>query len=693
MSTGLTQQMDITNLSQDTDNAGDHADAYMGALTDSAHAKLDDTLLLQEMMENHILNYGEVIQAAQAIHPRNPKVEDAFTSWASLCDTIQALGYDPKGNTGWDTLGLYRNGDSWPSLDAIENRCQFLRLLLSGAEHRGWQDHEVREAIKLRTRIADVKRSCANDIASAPPSKSRYKNSQWGQWMEAGQDLIDYIKVSFPFTVVGLQLSHLESQDVSGMHVLEMDAARQLHDTIAKGTPAAMDQISQMGWDHVLLWAPHSQDTLNRVMGAFQKWATSCRSNKKITLFLPFDTPPSKDTFEGVADLCQHPLLGDKWGNIIEEKSILWEPGTYIFSGKFGPISAMKPFLCVTLASRPTGLGPQKLVHWKPSLASAEFGQAIVVDVPTVILLEIQQLLQNAHTRRPICWERPASSLASTQKARRSTIRGFLPKQGISDLDATLSCKEIRTMISRSDCTVGLRDSYFDRTSLIAELTCWEAIHMVSAWCDDILPISPKLALIRTGVPAATWQGILTRLMKENPGECVLRIKWRPSYHGGRPWATPEATTEQLRAVRAQAAIKLQGRSPGIGRDLESTLTLQGNLGPEPVDVLVSLMQAVSAKMGANLARREEGEVLEAGDWCVLYHPGTIDPNGRVRVRLQNADDAKLLQEAIHAQPVVVGGENVAVQVSNPALLKLPANTHSHQRGGPHASVGPPPGL
>ncbi len=50
--------------------------------------------------------------------------------------------------------------------------------------------------------------------------------------------------------------------------------------------------------------------------------------------------------------------------------------------------------------------------------------------------------------------------------------------------------------------------------------------------CDDILPISPKIALVHTGVLADTWQGILSDLMCNSPTSCILKLRWRPSFHG-----------------------------------------------------------------------------------------------------------------------------------------------------------------
>ena len=137
---------------------------------------------------------------------------------------------------------------------------------------------------------------------------------------------------------------------------------------------------------------------------------------------------------------------------------------------------------------------------------------------------------------------------------------------------------------------------------------------------DVILPVTPKIALIRTSVPASTWVNVITDNIGSDPNECVLKVKWRPRYHGGRPWASPEATAAQMQAIKVQAGIKLAGKVPGTGRDLEGSLEVVGNLGPEPADLMSCIMQAVSTKLGYPLTKRDEGSPLEVGG-VVPFNP------------------------------------------------------------------------
>ena len=116
----------------------------------------------------------------------------------------------------------------------------------------------------------------------------------------------------------------------------------------------------------------------------------------------------------------------------------------------------------------------------------------------------------------------------------------------------------------------------------------------------DVLLLSDNMALIRTEVPHQTWSKILSDLMRDSPGCCPLRVKWRPSQHGGRPWAQPDVTSKQLQSVRARARVHVQGRAPGSCQtDMETDIKLQGSLGPEPKALLRAVMSSVSQHMQA----------------------------------------------------------------------------------------------
>ena len=227
-----------------------------------------------------------------------------------------------------------------------------------------------------------------------------------------------------------------------------------------------------------------------------------------------------------------------------------------------------------------------------------------MIDAPLPLLPSIEKVLATATMPLHITWAPADTSLASTKPFPRTTIQGYLSNDNHSDLTATLCCRHLRSVLPGQDVYVGRHDAYLDSSSLMVELTHWAALATVKQWCDDIVPLSPHLALIKTQAPPGIWQETLTEIMLQDPARCITKIKWRKSMHGGRPWATPAATAVQLQAIKAQAPTKLQGKHLGIGRDLESEVSIHGTPGPDPTSLMQRIMESVSRTMGCILQQK-----------------------------------------------------------------------------------------
>ena len=186
--------------------------------------------------------------------------------------------------------------------------------------------------------------------------------------------------------------------------------------------------------------------------------------------------------------------------------------------------------------------------------------------------------------------------------------------------------------------------------------------------------ISEREALIRTEGTPENWQTELSRRMRNEPEACGLKLKWRPSMHGGRTWAQPIAVEAQIQAVRMQAAITCQGRAPGSkDQDFTSNIQIQGTLGPDPAGLIRKIMQSLNEKLGASLTEQAAEERLETGRWQLSKIEGTDEPSGRIRVMLSNKPEVIGMQKAYHGTTIRVGELSATLHISNPILAELPA--------------------
>jgi hypothetical protein len=312
------------------------------------------------------------------------------------------------------------------------------------------------------------------------------------------------------------------------------------------------------------------------------------------------------------------------------------------------------------------------VVHWKPDLLEWTLGRAILITFDTKDLISIQQRLASLKFRIPIAFESPSTSLSSTKDTPRTSVRAFLQQRVSSQFETRLSCKEFASLLAGMRCTVGLEETYLDKAALLVDLTDWEAIHEISHLCDDILPVNSKTAIIHSDITSVVWSGILSDKMRNSPQCCALKIRWRPSYHGGRPWAQPAATTTQIQAVKKHAADSRKGKPRGSGKDWESSITTNSNLGAEPAALLEAVMGKIGGILGLQLLQKPEGEELQVNQWCMLLGPETQAPTGRLRIRLKDEEAVRVLDQRCHTMPITIGNQSVAIQVSNLAITKLP---------------------
>jgi len=652
-----------------------------------------ESKFLYEVVENHIIQFDEVVHAAQRIKGVALHLESTWTSWSRLQEVLRGLGFQWQAGDMWHKLGLSIHEGPAPTLSAVEQRWDMARFMLKGAEERRWL-HSSQDDIKSAFEsLRKAKDECMDWLRNNKVRRNKLKGGAFGIWHEAGKDLLEFCLQRFPNGRVGLQLSDVHNVGISCPLIMKRGESRSLHETLIKGIGDVDVFFNVYGGQHYSLWAPGETDSMLRMMGSLSKLAIKSQGRViSFSLFLPFKAPPCVSSFEDVTDLFSHPLLGNKWDDIIEARTFLIQPGAYTFSGEYGPITSSMSFMMVTVGTGFKGEARREILNWKASLATFEVGQTLLIDFPSRNLFQIQKVLagaQGTSLSKPVFWEQAGASRGNTKDAPRSCIRGFLPRDGTSELEARMVNNELQKLVLPLEGLVGRRSIFQDKSALLAEITSWEALQSVQPLCEDIVALSPKWALLRTGVRADQWTDVLSNVMRNNPYDCILRVQWRQSYQGGRPWATPAATSQQIQAVRVQAKSKLSG---GKGKNLVSTISIEGNLGPNPTALIRHMMNSIQGSLGFILREVSENQDMDAGDWVMCLDPCNQLPSGRIRARLSCTLAAKELENAAHNRVVNIGGDALAVKVCNFQAMALP-RCQGNVEGAPDALLGPPPGL
>ena len=341
---------------------------------------LSDTLpsmensFLYELVENHIVQFGELVQASNLVLQNNLQLSSTWSSWERLQEVLHGLGFRWQGNDPWHKLGFSLHEGPSPSLTMVEQRWDLAQLILQGAAGRPGLTEHLGDVQIIGTTLAQAKVDCTEYLKTNKIKRNRGKLSSFGAWQEAGLDLLEYGRRKLPLAKICLQLSEVHQTPNLGPNIVPTKQARLIHDVLIKGIVDPVSFIQTFGGQHYVLWVPGENDGMIRMMGSLMKLALQFEDQAiSFSLVLPFQAPPCAQSVEDITDLFSHPLLGNKWASIIAKREFLVQPGSYTFSGTYGPITASRSSLWVTLGRGTAGIPQEEIVHWKTSLASFEF--------------------------------------------------------------------------------------------------------------------------------------------------------------------------------------------------------------------------------------------------------------------------------------------------------------------------------
>ena len=166
-----------------------------------------------------------------------------------------------------------------------------------------------------------------------------------------------------------------------------------------------------------------------------------------------------------------------------------------------------------------------------------------------------------------------------------------------------------------------------------------------------------------------------------DPDEAVLRLRHKPSFQGGRPWASPAKTARQLSVTRRTAGKSSQDLS-ARGRELE--VQLHGSLGPAPREVLRQLMAVVERQAGFQILEASldslPSAVTPAATWVWAGAFDPMAPPGQMRLTLTSAEQVAAVYAQVHGRAIQIGGDMVSITVTDD--LSLGAGLSKNGRGG-----------
>ncbi|CAK0874296.1 unnamed protein product, partial [Prorocentrum cordatum] len=375
---------------------------------------------------------------------------------------------------------------------------------------------------------------------------------------------------------------------------------------ISRRVSELLEKGDEKAWDltagqHVVAWAPDDAGALARLLAAFLRRSEPARRPACLQMVVPLPPTHGMKDVVGVTDLWSHPLLGDKWAPIVRSQSFCAQPLEMILPGRNQPRHVQ------------TGL--------------AIFGISL-----------------DSARHVPICLD-------------------LVIPATCAELDAIILLDRLRRSMATT-VHFALNTIYDNREAMILEITSPECLPRLWPLCSQMTLLSRAKALVISVAASDTWAGVMDHILNHDPEVSASRLRWRPSAHGGRPVATPSATTAALAAARRKT-------HSGGGLEHMADIVVRGELGTQDSKVIAMLMDHVTSQRGVALQESTEPQGLRPGEYFPLRSRDVRGPPGRVRALLRDREEVRRLHASLHGQAIRVGNEHARVEILNGSILAL----------------------
>ena len=436
---------------------------------------------------------------------------------------------------------------------------------------------------------------------------------------------------------------------------------RRLSDLLEKGDCKAWQPVAGK---HVVAWAPSDPNALNRLLSYYLRLPPA-EVPASIIFIAPLPFFPGANTTSHYLDLWRHALLGEKHALLVKNVHLITQPVEYILPGSRGPPHLHQGLACFRLDRT----GPRQApTIFRPAvpLFTARQTFAIIVDSPmdgiSVFLQRMARITSWGFTVRD-----PVRSASSTTTQPRATMEILIP-HSTTPLMLEMMVRDLKLHALRPNMYIGHKDLYTADDALILE--CLAPSVMERAWplCSEAIFLTAKEVLIRTSASADTWTELLDVLCREGELNIISEIRWKASRFGGRPWATPSATTGALAASRRR---QNKANSPEQLADFITDVRVNGETGLQDKEIMDTLFAHVCTAAGLTLQKHTAGSDVVLGTW---KHLASYDPAatpGRARLYLQSKAEVMRVHAALHGQLLQVGADT-AITVHNDLMDVAP---------------------
>ena len=667
--TGLTQVIQVANTTAPTTN-NSASPANRSAISNTSPRVRDLQRLYADYIEDEIERSEELILAS-----RTKGRASEIPTWQALAEAIDtsalrallsALAFDLGASDPWEILGFSRLEGPKPTTHTLISRRDVATKIVDSCAislSAAAQDDAANIQSKLQKACYDCNITLEAVLRERRSLKGAGRNVP--RWMEPSPQMYSYLKSNSPQPCrMALHLSNLRGAELgSGTHAADVITCRSLHSHLCGPMEEIERALTHWGDRVLVTWAPTDNGQLLKVAAAARKLFNSQAGQAHLVLAVPFDPYPAFEKVSDITDVWDHPLLHDKWRDVLVDVHFLIPPSRIIVSGSFAPIHAQKCLALFTLGLPGLPAVP-RLTNWQPKFFSFASGPVINVDVLGECRYAVRGIISTMGLPAVLAIDHPKTSLGSTREAPRAVIQIHIGAGQISPLHMEALLRWLHGALQNFQVIVGLLNTMASPTAMLLDCMATAAGHLHAELCWSSLVISPRLILIESRTDAQTWNASLSSAWNVNPNEAGIKVRYRPSSGIKKAFAHVDATATDIAAVRARKAHANSGPSPQDPPTLQATISMPlGTCGPLE-QWLPVFMANVASTNGLPLERSRAEAGLDIHKWrAIMGYDGSW--TGKVIIQLATLQELQNLHTFLHGQGIEIQHHLTSISVDS----------------------------
>ena len=213
-------------------------------------------------------------------------------------------------------------------------------------------------AEKWKSNIKDAVAYCLLDLPDALAARKAHKGEPRSlpAWMEAGPELLEHLLKAMQTAQgelrVATQMSNIGRINLASKpQSASVQDTRTLQSALVGHPNSILEALNRLEAEHLVAWAPKDAGQTQKIATTWRLHASEFRRLRKISLLVPFVGLPHMRSAADIMDVWTHPLLHEKWKDVVSEVQFLATPAPIIMSGETAPLHAQRHIAIFTLGN------------------------------------------------------------------------------------------------------------------------------------------------------------------------------------------------------------------------------------------------------------------------------------------------------------------------------------------------------